>query len=181
MKRIKVCIIGAGNISNTRHIPALLMNKDKFEIIGAISDQQKKIDRTLQKYQNIPNKLVIDITSDIEKQLRDCEWLKEVDAVIIGTPPMQHYPMARACLTLGKHVLVEKPMMMSVEECEDVLKIAQDKKLVLYVMHSFQFSDGMMKLYQIYKEGSLGNLKSILELQLSIEPDVFQFGIMSCH
>ena len=46
---INVCIVGAGNISNTRHIPALKKLKN-VNIIGILSDKQKNIDRTLAKW-----------------------------------------------------------------------------------------------------------------------------------
>lgn len=41
MNPIKVVIIGAGNISNTRHIPSLLLQKELFEIVGIISDERR--------------------------------------------------------------------------------------------------------------------------------------------
>ena len=167
MERIRVCIIGAGNISNTRHIPSLLMNEEVFEIKGVISDQKSKLDRTKEKYNFIPNSLLIDINDDIELQLSKCEWFKEIDAAIIGTPPKQHFSMTLACLKLRKHVLVEKPMMMDVNQCEEVQKLAKNNHVVLYVMHSFQFSNGMMRLVKLHKGGKLGKLQSILELQLS--------------
>lgn len=167
MNKIKVCIIGCGNISNTRHIPAILKNNNLFEIIGAVSDHIEKINRTLTKYKTIKNTLVLNLEDGIEQQLSMCDWFAKVDAVVIGTPPMHHYSMTKACLTLGKHVLVEKPMMMSVEQCDEVGKIASAKGLVLFVMHSFQFSNGMKKLVQLYEGGYFGELQSILELQLS--------------
>ena len=167
MNRIKVCIIGAGNISNTRHIPALMKNKNYFEIAGVISDQEEKIHRTVAKYKMFKNTLVINTSDNIEQQLSACKWFSEIDAVVIGTPPMQHYSMAKACLTLGKHVLVEKPMMMNTDQCQEVRELAAAKKLVLFVMHSFQFSNGMEKLTKLYSKGDLGKLQSILELQLS--------------
>ena len=169
MGKIRVCIIGAGNISNTRHIPAILQNND-MQITGIVSDEKKKIKRTIKNHRCLENchTLTIEHTDDIEKQLHNCEWFKNnVDAVVIGTPPRQHYPMAKACLILGKHVLVEKPMMMNCQECEETLSLAQNNHLVFYVMHSFQFSKGISELYKRYSNGELGKLKSILEIQLT--------------
>lgn len=51
--------------------------------------------------------LLIDTDKDIVEQLKQCKWFEEIDAVVIGTPPKQHFPMVRACLLLNKHVLVE--------------------------------------------------------------------------
>ena len=167
MDKIKVCIIGAGNISNTRHIPSLLKNKD-FEIVGMISDEQKKIDRTSHNYQFIPNKLLIDSSRNIEEQLKQCNWfVSGVDAVIIGVPPKQHFPMVKASLLLKKHTLIEKPMMMNEEECNIVIEIAKKNNLIFNVMHSFQYSNGIMEMDRRFKSGEFGELQSILELQLT--------------
>ncbi len=169
MNKLRICIIGAGNISNTRHIPSILKNNE-LQIVGIISDEKKKIKRTLKKHTCLKNCniLVINQSDSVDIQLQDCEWFKEdVDAVVIGTPPKQHYPMVKASLNLKKHVLVEKPMMMNREECEDVLSQSQRDNLVLFVMHSFQFSKGMSDLYRRYSNGELGKIKSILEIQLS--------------
>lgn len=167
MRKVKVCIIGAGNISNTRHIPALLKMKN-VELIGVISDEQKKINRTLEKYKFFKNILLINVEKNIVEQLMECEWFrKDVDAVVIGTPPKQHYSMAKACLLCDKHVLVEKPMMMNEEECIEVIKISKERKKIVNVMHSFQFASGMQNMYNRFKRGEFGELKSILEVQLS--------------
>ena len=164
----KICIIGAGNISNTRHIPSLEKIKE-CKICGIISDERKKIDRTYLRHKYLRDKpfLLIDTDKDIVEQLKQCKWFEEIDAVVIGTPPKQHFPMVRACLLLNKHVLVEKPMMMSVNECDEVMEIAHRNKRILQVMHSFQFSKGMEEMYSRYKSGEFGELKSILELQLT--------------
>lgn len=169
MKIVKVCVIGCGNISNSRHIPALKKNKS-VELVGVLSDSNEKIQRTITRHAFVSslNQLVIDLESDIEKQLLECSWfMKDVDAVVIGTPPKQHFKMTEVCLKLKKHVLVEKPMMMSVEECNRVIQLANSNKLIINVMHSFQYSNGMMNLKSMVDSGELGELKSILELQLS--------------
>lgn len=167
MSKIKVAIVGAGNISNTRHIPGLLVQKELFEIVGIVSDERRKIVRTKKKYQFIPHVFCLDKKKEYGKQLKACKWFQQVDAVIIGTPPMQHYPLVKSCLLLNKHVLVEKPMMMNVQECKEVNQLAKEKNRILYVMHSFQFSNGMIRLKKLFDEKQLGEIKSILELQLS--------------
>ena len=169
MSAVRVCIIGAGNISNRRHIPALLKNK-KAEIVGVISDDEAKIKRTLQTHSALKgiHELLIDTKEDIYDQLSACEWfMQKVDAVIIGTPPKQHFPVVRACLMSKKHVLVEKPMMLNTAECEEVMALSKKASVVLYVMHSFQFANGMNALFKRYSSGEFGPLQSILEIQLT--------------
>ena len=60
MKKVRVAIIGAGNISNTRHIPAL-KKLQNVEIVGVIGVKEKNINRTIAKY-NIPNTLLITVS-----------------------------------------------------------------------------------------------------------------------
>lgn len=164
-ERIKVCIIGAGNISNTRHIPAL-KKLNNVEIVGVISDKQEKIDRTCKKY-NIPNGLLVDNPKNDIDKLKKCKWFKEVKAVLIGTPPKQHYPLVKLSLLLDKDVLVEKPMTMSEEESNELIKLAKEKKKIFNVVHNFQFTSGMKKMTKIIEDKKYGDIESIVEVQFS--------------
>ena len=164
--KIRICIIGCGNISNTRHIPAILKNPN-MEIIGAISDNRNNIENTV-KVHSVKRFMILDKSSVISEQLTECGWfIDEVDAVVIGTPPMEHFTLAYACLSLGKHVLVEKPMMMDEKECITVMKLASEKQLILNVMHSFQFASGIMKMERCFLSGEFGNIESIVEIQFT--------------
>src|ERR1700754_3653341 len=53
----------------------------------------------------------------------------EIDAVVVATPVRFHYPMAKACLLAGKHVLIEKPMAASVAECQELVDLARKQGL----------------------------------------------------
>ncbi len=162
---VNVCIIGAGNISNSRHIPALKKLKN-VKIIGAISNRQKNLDKTLKKWK-IPNQLLLTDGKDLKKQLESCPFWKEVDAVVIGTPPKQHYPLVKACLELKKHTLVEKPMMMNKEECDELISLAKKQKKQFCVMHNFQYAKQMLKLNEIIESKKYGEIVSITEVQFT--------------
>ena len=165
MDRINVCVIGCGNITNTRHIPAL-RKLDNVEIVGAISDSQKKIDSTCSEH-NINNKLLINGSDDDIELVKGCGWFDDVDAVVIGTPPRQHYPLAKIALSLGKDVLVEKPMTMNEEEASELIKLAKNNQLIFNVIHNFNFTNGMKKINQIIEEKreEYGDIVSITETQ----------------
>lgn len=166
MKKIKICVIGAGNITNTRHIPSILKN-NHCELIGVVSDKQEKIDRTLEKY-SIKHSFVVNHYDNMFEQLSKCFWFtNEIDAVVIGTPPKEHFPVVRAALSLQKHTLVEKPMMMNLKECDEVIKIAKANHLIFNVNHSFQFSKGMIEIDKRFRSGEFGSLESIVEIQLT--------------
>lgn len=164
-KTINVCIIGGGNISNTRHIPALKKIKN-VNIIGIISDVQGKIDATIKNYY-IPNSLLVnDPKNDINK-VKNCEWFQDVDAVVIGTPPKQHYPLAKMALTLNKDVLVEKPMTMDEKEAKELIALAKKNKLIFNVVHNFNYTNGMKKINKIIESKKYGEIVSITEVQFT--------------
>ena len=162
---INVCIIGGGNISNTRHIPALKKLRN-VNIIGVISDVQGKLDSTC-KAHGIKNGLLVnDPKNDIEK-VKKCAWFKKVDAVVIGTPPQQHYPLAKMSLLLKKDVLVEKPMTMNEKEADELIELAKKNKLIFNVVHNFNYTSGMKKINKIIEEKKYGEIMSITEVQFT--------------
>ena len=163
--KIKVCIIGAGNISNTRHIPAL-KKLNNVEIVGVISDKQEKIDKTCAAHHIKNGLLVNNPTNDLEK-VKNCEWFKEVQAVLIGTPPKQHYPLVKLALTLEKDVLVEKPMTMNDNESKELMKLAKEKNKIFNVVHNFQFTSGMEKMTKFINDKTYGEIESIVEVQFT--------------
>lgn len=164
-KIIKVCIIGGGNISNTRHIPALRKLRN-VEIVGVIGDNQKKIDSTCNKH-GIKNGLLVNDPKNSIEKVRNCEWFKDVDAVVIGTPPQQHYPLAKLALSLKKDVLVEKPMTMNEKEASELIDLAKKNDLIFNVVHNFNFTCGMKKINKIIEEENekYGKIVSITEVQ----------------
>lgn len=164
MTKVNIAIIGAGNISNTRHIPALKKNTDA-KIIGVLSNNFDRARMTAKKNGIKQYGVIQDELSD--GGLKDLNWVSQVDAVVIGAPPHHHYRLAKMFLQLGKHVLIEKPMMMNDKECEEIIKLATNKKKIFYVMHNFQYADKMKKLNDIIESKKYGQIVSIVESQFT--------------
>jgi len=80
----------------------------------------------------------------------------ELDAVVIVTPTSSHFPLAKAALLAGKHVLVEKPMTATLKEANELVKLAKRKKLQLLVDHTFAYTEAVAKIREIIKDGKLG-------------------------
>lgn len=81
-----------------------------------------------------------------------------VDAVCICTPSGMHYPQAKAALEHGKHVLVEKPMALSLADCDDMIAAAKERGLVLGVVSQLRFSPAIQQVKQAVDAGVLGRL-----------------------
>ncbi|GJL53139.1 MAG: UDP-N-acetylglucosamine 3-dehydrogenase [Nitrospirales bacterium] len=66
--------------------------------------------------------------------------LSDVDAVSVAVPTSQHYPVVRACLEAGVHVLVEKPITSGIEDGRTLVKLAKQYKCILQVGHVERFN-----------------------------------------
>lgn len=166
MTDLKVAILGGGNISNTRHIPALKKTPG-VKIVGVVSNKLTRAERTANKH-DIPHVATVgNETDDIVTSLNATEWFDSVDSVVIGAPPHLHYSLVKASLLLDKHVLVEKPMMMNKAECDELITLAAKKKKIFYVMHNFQYAHKMLKLNEIITSKRNGDIQSITEVQFT--------------
>lgn len=85
---------------------------------------------------------------------------KEIDAVVIATPVHTHYALTRAALLAGKHVLVEKPLSKSLAEAEELVTLAEKKKLVLMVDHTYLYAGAVQKIKKIVESGEIGTIQS---------------------
>jgi predicted dehydrogenase len=74
------------------------------------------------------------------------ELFGKVDAVSIVVPTQLHYQVAKECLQNGIHVLLEKPMTVTVEEADELIDIAAEKKLVLQIGHLERFNSAVLAL-----------------------------------
>jgi predicted dehydrogenase len=91
-----------------------------------------------------------------------------LDAVVIATSLNTHYRMAKASLEAGKHTLIEKPMAGSVEQCEELIHIAQKNGLVLMVGHTFLYSPPIRRIKEIIQHGDIGDIRYISARRLNL-------------
>ena len=91
-----------------------------------------------------------------------------LDAIVVATSVKMHFPMAKAALLAGKHVMIEKPMAASAEQCEELNAIARQKGLVLMVGHTFLYSPAVKKIKEIVDRGDLGQIRYISARRLNL-------------
>jgi len=92
---------------------------------------------------------------------------EEIHGVIIATPAETHFSIAREALLSGKHVLVEKPLVLMEKEGEELIAIAKDKHLTLMVGHLLQYHPVFMHLRQMALTGDLGRINYIYSHRLN--------------
>ncbi|MEW6251515.1 MAG: Gfo/Idh/MocA family oxidoreductase [Planctomycetota bacterium] len=82
----------------------------------------------------------------------------DVDAVAVVTPVTTHHPIAKAALLAGKHVLLEKPMTATVAEAEELIRIADERRLTLMVDHTFLYNGAIRAIKTLIDRGELGEI-----------------------
>ena len=94
--------------------------------------------------------------SDSFKKLLD-----KIDAIYIASPHLIHYEYIKKALNKGKHVLCEKPMVLSASEATELFRLAGEKKLVLLEALKTAFTPGFIQMVRISKSGLIGKIISV--------------------
>jgi predicted dehydrogenase len=87
----------------------------------------------------------------------------ELDAIMVSaTPESTHYPLAKAALEAGKHLLLEKPIALTLEEADDLIEISESKGLKFTIGYSQRFNSKQALAKRSMNDGTLGDPVSVL-------------------
>jgi len=92
----------------------------------------------------------------------------QINAIVIATPAETHFDLAREALLAGKHVYVEKPLVLHENEAEELISIAKERNLVLMVGHLLQYHPVFQRLQKMVKTGELGRIDYIYSHRLNL-------------
>jgi myo-inositol 2-dehydrogenase/D-chiro-inositol 1-dehydrogenase len=93
----------------------------------------------------------------------------DLDAVDVVLPTHLHHQVASAVLSAGKHLLLEKPMALSIGDCDDLLRLAQENNRLLAIGHELRLSSLWGKVKELIDEGFVGAPRYVL-VELSRRP-----------
>jgi phthalate 4,5-cis-dihydrodiol dehydrogenase len=154
MERIRLGIAGAG-IGSLQVIPNLLELKDKVELVALADTRRDNMTYYAEQYGS-PVKMFDEVEEMCASPL--------VDAVWVSTPNEVHARHTIAAAENGKHVICEKPMAVTLEQCQAMVA-AVEKKGVKYVQgHSKVYDSPVRKMGEIARSGELGRVVHIQSL-----------------
>ena len=96
------------------------------------------------------------------------EMLENVDAVAIATPVATHFNFAQMALNEGKHIWVEKPFTATSEEAKKLIELAEQKKLVIFVDHTFLYTGAVRKMRELIDSGEIGEIKYFDSVRINL-------------
>jgi predicted dehydrogenase len=146
---IGVAVVGTG-FGQKIHIPGLQLHHRTQVVAVHHRDLDKA--RSIAQAHQIPQSC-----STLEQLVQ----LPEVQAVSISTPPFLHYEMAQTALLAGKHVLLEKPTTLNVQEAMALYQIAQQQQLIVGLDFEFRFVPQWQRLAELLAEGYVGQKRLV--------------------
>lgn len=117
------------------------------------------------------------LIAERKKEFSDINYATNIDdvlqndnikAIVISTPAVTHYEIAKKALLLDKDVFVEKPLALNIKEAEELVSIAKEKEKVLMVGHLLNYHPAVVKLKDLIKKGKIGKIQYIYSNRINI-------------
>lgn len=137
----------------------LVRNFYELGALHTICDSSESVEADCkEKYRNVR------FRRDFSEVLSD----SDIAAVVLATPALAHYTMAREAILAGKDVFVEKPLAVEVWQGVELAKMAETNSRVLMVGHILQYHPAVLKLRELIQTGSLGQIRYLYSNRLNI-------------
>ena len=141
--------IGNGKSTNRYHLPFVLQRKDKFKVKTiysphALSSKWDKIEGVY-------------YTEQMEDVFQD----PEIDMIVVCTQQNLHYEYAKRALDHDKHVLVEKPFMMTYEQAEEIFAYAKEKGKLVQCYQNRRYDSDFLTVQKVIESGRLGEVYEV--------------------
>jgi UDP-2-acetamido-3-amino-2,3-dideoxy-glucuronate N-acetyltransferase len=149
---LSVAVIGCGYWGKN-----LVRDFHSLGALAAVSDSRADTAETMAAYYKVPAREVDEILAD-----------KTIDGVVIAAPAEYHAALALKSFAVGKHVYVEKPISLSIEDAKRMIEASQKAGRILMVGHLLQYHPVFMKLKEMVAGGALGKLRYIYSRRLSL-------------
>lgn len=144
---VKWGIIGCGDVADHKVGPAF--NRVKDSELVAVMRRNAEQAKDFARRHGVPK-----YYSDLDALLRD----DEINAVYIATPHYLHAQHTVKAAEYGKHVLCEKPMAITIKECEKMIKACEENKVKLMICYYQRLQPAHQKIKELINQGALGKI-----------------------
>jgi predicted dehydrogenase len=144
---LRVAVVGAGMISSSMHVPAVLASP-RARLIAIVDPARQRAEDLARKYGVRPA-----IATRVEDVLGD------IDAAIIATPNYSHKEIALACLGAGVSTLIEKPLAASYDDGAAIVRAGQENGKAVAAGYLFRFRENILYLKELLGSGYFGTVR----------------------
>lgn len=142
--KVNVGLIGYGLSGKIFHTP-LMLATERFDILKVMTTREDEV------ASDLPDAEIAYSAMEIFED-------EQIDLVVICTPTEQHYYYAKEALLHGKHVVVEKPFVVSSEQGKELIELSRDLELVLSVFQNRRWDSDFLTLQECMSQGLLGEI-----------------------
>lgn len=150
MPKLRAAIVGTGLIATKKHVPAFSKLKNKVELVGVC-------DKNLDAAQKLAHHLGIAAYGELSDLLSN----ETPELVDICTPPQTHAKLAVEAMKAGCHVFIEKPMALTLAECDEIINASEKSRVKVCVGHSDLFYHPFIKARQLVANGEIGEFRGM--------------------
>jgi glucose-fructose oxidoreductase len=143
---IRYAVVGLGHIAQVAVLPAFAHAKKNSRLVALVSDDVRKRNLLGRQY-------------GVGKTFGYDEYdacLQEVDAVYIALPNSMHAQYTIPAARAGVHVLCEKPMAVTVEECQSMIDVCRDHRVKLMIAYRLHFEEINLAGVDLVRKGRIG-------------------------
>ena len=153
MSKLRFALLGCGRVS-AKHVDALINNKEEAELVAVYDIVEKLAIDKKSQYEVSVKDSNVKVYKEYNELLND----KNIDVVTIATISGYHARQAVDCLKHDKHVLIEKPMALTIEDVDNIISMGSKKNKKVCVSHQNRFIPAVQRLKQAIDEGRFGKL-----------------------
>ena len=155
-KRVNVGLVGAGYWGQ-KLLPKFLATPDaEVRLVCDIHEGNRaEIQR---KFPDVPTTDSLDVILDAS----------DIDAVVVVTPPATHFSLAKKALQSGKHVWVEKPLALKLDEGRQLVQMAREQKTIVFVDHTFLYDPAVRMIREMIQKKELGDIYHLFLQRLNL-------------
>lgn len=151
-RRIRYVVIGAGNIAQVAVLPAFEHAASSSELVGIVSSDAQKRETLARRYG-------LTHAGDYD-QLEEVLEQSQADAVYIAVPNALHREMTERAAKVGVHVLCEKPMAETVDDCVAMIDACRSAGVKLMIAYRLHFEAANLSAIEVARSGALGELRA---------------------
>ena len=160
--RIRYAVVGLGHIAQNAILPAFAHADDNSELVALVSHDRAKL-RELSREYGVENCFTYD-------EFELCLHSGLIDAVYVALPNNMHADYCIRAAHAGIHVLCEKPLAATEDECQDVIKCCAENDVKLMTAYRLHFEKGNLEAMEIVRSGKIGEpriFNSVFTMQVS--------------
>ena len=150
---VKIVAIGAGNRTN-KYLEYFAQNPAKVRLVGVVDINEIRVGNIARRFGLTPEQCFTDYNDFFASGI-------EADAVMICTSENVHFDPCIKAIDAGYHVLLEKPIAPTLQECLEIGRAAKEKGVIVAVCHVMRYHPYFMKIKELATSGELGKIVSI--------------------